>query len=102
MPLEVSCAVCGASAPEAEWAGVLHRVCDSRADEVRVIGVEKEMLGLMSLMEALDMADEYNTDVVLITPDADPPVVRLIEYSKFKFEQAKASKEANKKQREAR
>lgn len=72
------------------------------ADEVRVINEEKEPLGIMSLMEALDMADEAEVDVVLITPDADPPVVRLIQYSKYKFEQAKASKEASKKQREAR
>lgn len=73
-----------------------------RADEVRVTGEDREPLGIMSLMEALDMADESGVDVVLITPDADPPVVRLIEYSKYKFEQAKASKEASKKQREAR
>ncbi|KAK9909368.1 hypothetical protein WJX75_001091 [Coccomyxa subellipsoidea] len=72
------------------------------ADEVRVTGEDREPLGIMSLMEALDMADESGVDVVLITPDADPPVVRLIEYSKYKFEQAKASKEASKKQREAR
>jgi translation initiation factor IF-3 len=73
-----------------------------RADEVRVIGQTKEMLGIMSLPEALGLADEADVDVVLISPDAEPPVVRLMDYSKYKFEQAKAAKEASKKQREAR
>ncbi|BDA42415.1 probable translation initiation factor IF-3 at C-terminar half [Coccomyxa sp. Obi] len=72
------------------------------ADEVRVVGVDKEPLGIMSLVEALDMADEDDLDVVLISPDASPPVVRIIEYTKYKYEQAKAAKDASKKQRESR
>lgn len=72
------------------------------ADEVRVVGEKKEALGIMSLVEALDMADEADVDVVLISPDAQPPVVRLVNYSKYKFELAKAAREASKKQREAR
>ena len=60
------------------------------------------MLGVMSLDEALDRADEEETDVILISPDADPPVCRLITYNKFKYEQEKAKKEQSKKQREGR
>lgn len=73
-----------------------------RADEIRLIGVEKEMLGVMSLNEALDKADEESTDVVLISPDAQPPVCRLVDVSKYKYEQEKAKKEANRKMRETR
>ena len=60
------------------------------------------MLGVMSLDEALDRADEEDTDVILISPDADPPVCRLITHNKFKYEQEKAKKEQSKKQREGR
>ena len=63
-----------------------------RADEIRLIGVEKEMLGVMSLNEALDKADEESTDVVLISPDAQPPVCRLVDVSKYKYEQEKAKR----------
>ncbi|CAL5219618.1 g1489 [Coccomyxa viridis] len=72
------------------------------ADQVRVVGLEKEMIGVMSLFEALDMADETDVDVVMINPQADPPVVRLVDYSKFRYEQSRAKKEASKRQREAR
>lgn len=73
-----------------------------RAGQVRVVGLEKEMVGVMSLVEALDMADEADVDVVMINPQADPPVVRLVDYSKFRYEQSKAVKDASKRQREAR
>lgn len=73
-----------------------------RSNTVRLVGLEKEMLGVMSLDEALDRADEEETDVILISPDADPPVCRLITYNKFKYEQEKAKKEQSKKQREGR
>ncbi len=66
------------------------------------MGEDREQLGVMSLNEALQRADELNVDVVLISPDAAPPVVRLVDYSKFRFEAAKAAKEASKKQRESR
>lgn len=60
------------------------------------------MLGVMSIEEALDLADDEGVDVVLISPDAEPPVARLIDYSKYKYELAKNAKEAQKKQRESR
>lgn len=70
--------------------------------EVRLIGSDKSMLGVMAMEEALDLADEEGVDVVLISPDAEPPVARLIDYSKYKYELAKNAKEAQKKQRESR
>ena len=69
---------------------------------MRAVGEDREQLGIMSLNEALQKADELDVDVVLISPDAQPPVVRLVDYSKFRFEAAKAAKEASKKQRESR
>lgn len=57
---------------------------------------------VVSGMQALDLADEKGTDVVMISPDASPPVVRLIEVSKLKYEQEKAKKEAGRKSRAAR
>ena len=57
---------------------------------------------MMSLMQAMDLAEEADTDVVLINPNGVPPVARLVQVSKYKFELAKAAKEASKKQREAR
>lgn len=71
-----------------------------RAREVRVLGNLKEQLGVMSLDEAMDLADEQNVDVVLVSPDANPPVVRLMEVSKFKFEQDKVKQLAAKKNRQ--
>eukprot|EP00884_Botryococcus_braunii_P015533 jgi/Botrbrau1/2663/Bobra.0203s0012.1 len=70
--------------------------------EVRLIGSDKSMLGVMTMDEALDLADEEGVDVVLISPDASPPVARLVDYSKYKYELSKTAKEAQKKQREAR
>lgn len=71
-----------------------------RAREVRVLGNLKEQLGVMSLNEAMDLADEQSVDVVLVSPDANPPVVRLMEVSKFKFEQDKVKQLAAKKNRQ--
>ena len=83
-------------------APVTRGCCGCRADQVRAVGPEKEMMGVMTLLEALDRADELDVDVVMINPKADPPVVRLVDFSKFRYEQARAVKEASKKQREAR
>ena len=56
----------------------------------------------MSREEALRLADELQVDVICISPDADPPVCRLLEYSKYRYELEKASKEAKKKQKVGR
>ncbi len=69
---------------------------------MRLVGADKEMLGVMSLDAALDLADEQELDVIVISPDADPPVCRLVSYDKFKYEEEKAKKVQSKKQREGR
>lgn len=71
------------------------------AAEVRVIAEDKEALGVMKIDEALRMAQDQEVDLLLVVPGASPPVCRLIEYSKFKYEKTKAEKDAKKKQRES-
>ena len=80
----------------------VHLCAGCRSDTVRLVGADKEMLGVMSLDAALDLADEQELDVIVISPDADPPVCRLVSYDKFKYEEEKAKKVQSKKQREGR
>jgi len=70
-----------------------------RDKEVRLIGVDGEMLGIFTSKEALRMADEKNLDLVKISPGAKPPVCKIMDFSKFKFEQSKKEREARKKQK---
>ena len=70
-----------------------------RAKEVQVIDENGEKLGKQSLNEALDMAFEKKLDLVLVAPNAEPPVCKIMNYGKYKFEQAKKEKEARKKQK---
>ena len=70
-----------------------------RDKEVRVVGGEGEQLGVMSSKAALDLAIEKNLDLVKIAPQAQPPVCRIMDYGKFRFEQAKRDKEAKKNQK---
>ena len=69
-----------------------------RDKEVRLIGADGEQLGIMSADEALAIAEEQSLDLVKISPQAQPPVCKLMDYGKFKFEQAKREKEAKKNQ----
>lgn len=69
--------------------------------EVRVIGAEGEQLGVMSSAEALTKAEEADLDLVLIAPQGNPPVCRIMNYGKYKFEQQKREKEARKNQKQA-
>ena len=71
-----------------------------RAREVRVIGSEGEQLGIMSADAANRIADERNLDLVKISPQAKPPVCKLMDYSKYKFEKSKKEKEAKKNQKQ--
>jgi len=73
-----------------------HRI---RAREVRVIGDAGEQLGVMTVQEALKRAEEAGLDLVEVAPTAAPPVCRIIDYSRYKYEQDKREKEARKKQR---
>ena len=69
-----------------------------RDREVRVIGNDGAMLGIMSSREAQRLADEAELDLVKISPNANPPVCKIMDYSKFKYEQAKREKENRKNQ----
>ena len=66
--------------------------------EIRLIGSEGEQLGIMPPAEALKIADEQGLDLVKISPQANPPVCKLMNYGKFRFEQSKREKEARKNQ----
>ena len=70
-----------------------------RAKEVQLIGDNGEKIGIISLNEALEKAEEKNLDLVLVAPNANPPVCKIMNYGKYKFEQAKKEKEAKKKQK---
>ena len=70
-----------------------------RDKEVRVIDTTGEQLGIMKLEDALEKAAAQNLDLVKIAPQANPPVCKIIDYGKFRFEQAKREKEARKNQR---
>ena len=70
-----------------------------RDKEVRLIDAGGEQLGIMSAQKALDIAVERGMDLVKIAPQAQPPVCRIMDYGKFRFEQAKREKEARKNQR---
>ena len=65
--------------------------------ETRVMDEEKEFIGLMSSEEALALAEEAGLDLVLVSPDAKPPVCRIMNYSKFKYENEKKARETRKK-----
>ena len=72
-----------------------------RAREVQLIGDEGEKLGVVSLKEALEIAEEKKLDLVLVAPNSKPPVCKIMDYSKFKYENKKKQKENLKKQRES-
>ena len=70
-----------------------------RARELRVVGPENEQIGIMSGREALALAEEKHLDLVEIAPNAKPPVARIMNYGKYRYEQQKREKEAKKKQK---
>lgn len=70
-----------------------------RDRELRVIDSDGSQLGVMPLRQAMDLAEQKNLDLVKIAPQATPPVCKIIDYGKFRFEQAKREKEAKKNQR---
>ncbi len=69
-----------------------------RLKEVRVIGLEGEAIGIMSSDEALSLAYDKGYDLVLMSPQAQPPVCKIMDYGKYRFEKEKKEKEAKKKQ----
>ena len=70
-----------------------------RDKEVRVIGENGDQLGIMSAKEALKLAEAAELDLVKIAPTAKPPVCKIIDYGKYRYEQARKEKEAKKKQK---
>ncbi|MGP1485783.1 MAG: translation initiation factor IF-3 [Campylobacter sp.] len=72
---------------------------DIRASEVRCVGDDGVAYGVISRDEALKLADKMGLDLVLIAPDAKPPVCKIMDYGKFRYQQEKKQKEAKKKQK---
>ena len=70
-----------------------------RDKEVRLIGADGAQLGIMSAAQANEMAEEQGLDLVMISPNAVPPVCKIMDYSKFCFDQKKREKEAKKNQK---
>ena len=70
-----------------------------RDKEVRLINAEGEQLGVMSSKDAMKLAREANLDLVKIAPNAKPPVCKIIDYGKYRYEMARKEKEAKKKQK---
>ncbi len=68
--------------------------------ELRVISADGEQLGIMSAKEALKIAEDNDLDLVKIAPQAKPPVCKIMDYSKFRYEQAKREKENRKNQKQ--
>ncbi len=70
-----------------------------RARELRLIAADGEQLGVKTKAEALDIAAKANLDLVVVAPTAKPPVAKVMDYGKFRFEQQKKEREARKKQK---
>lgn len=73
-----------------------------RMEKVRLIGAEGEQLGVVGSREALTLARENELDLVLVAPNADPPVCKIVDYGKHKYDQAKAKKDHKKKVQEVK
>ena len=71
---------------------------DIRVPEVRLVGPDGEQIGIVKIAEAQEISIEKGLDLVMIAPQATPPVCRIMDYGKFRFEQDKREKEAKKKQ----
>jgi translation initiation factor IF-3 len=83
--------------PRSSSAGSITRINGKiRAREVRVIGVDGQQVGVLQLGEAINLARSHGVDLVEIAPNATPPVCRLVDYGKFRYEQSKKDKESRK------
>ncbi len=86
--------------PQKEEGNKINHRIDAR--EVRLIGADGQNVGVVPTRQALAMAEEANLDLVEISPDAVPPVAKILDYGKFKFQEQKNAAEARKKQRSLR
>ena len=75
----------------------VNREIDAR--NIRLVGADGEMIGVVSLREGLTMAEEAGLDLVEVSPNADPPVCKILDFGKFKYESQKRKAEARKKQK---
>lgn len=73
-----------------------------RVPQVRVVGPEGNQLGVMTIQRALDLANQSDLDLVEVAPSANPPVCRVVDYSKFKYDEEKKEREAKKHQKQGR
>jgi translation initiation factor IF-3 len=87
----------GAAPPQKEEGNRINHRIDAR--EVRLIGADGQNVGVVPTRQALAMAEEANLDLVEISPDAVPPVAKILDYGKFKFQEQKKAAEARKKQK---
>ena len=69
------------------------------APEIRVVGADGEMVGVLSVAEGIDLAEDAGLDLVEIAPNSDPPVCKVLDYGKYKYEEQKRRNEARKKQK---
>ena len=69
------------------------------APEVRVVDAGGEMVGVLPVAEGIEMADEVGLDLVEVSPNAEPPVCKILDYGKYKYEEQKKANEARKKQK---
>lgn len=72
---------------------------DIRVPQVRLIGADGELIGVVTIQAALSAAEDSGMDLVEISPNADPPVCKLLDYGKFKYEAQKKANEARKRQK---
>lgn len=73
-----------------------------RSPQVRLIGPDGSQLGIVDVAKALDMANQYELDLVEVAPQANPPVCRIIDFSKFKYDQEKKEREAKRHQKQGK
>jgi len=88
----------GVRRPKGDLPNINERI---RAPKIRLIDTDGKQLGIMSPREAMKLAEEKDLDLVLVSDKADPPVCRIMDYGKYKFEQEKKAREARKKQHTA-
>jgi translation initiation factor IF-3 len=87
----------GAAPPQKEEGHRINHRIDAR--EVRLIGADGENVGVVPIRQAMMMAEEVNLDLVEVSPDAKPPVAKILDYGKFKYQEQKKANEARKKQK---
>ena len=73
-----------------------------RVPHVRLIGPDANQLGVVAIQKALELANQYELDLVEVAPNADPPVCRIIDFSKFKYDEEKKEREAKKHQNQGK